>query len=88
MICNIVTSWRLYKYTLMQMSIVMASDVFQERLAGFFTHLSHVLVYIYDIAIIGYNTFDKHLQDVNEVVNILRKLGMQVNPAKYIWAKE
>ena len=83
-ICTTVTPWGLYEYLSMPMGMVIASNVFQARLARLFTHLSHVLVYIDNIAIIGYGTFNEHLVDVNEVLDILCHSGMQVNPAKYI----
>ena len=69
------------------MGIVMASNVFQDRLSGLFMHLSHMLVYIDIIALIGYEIFEKNLQDVNEVLDIMCNSGMQVNPAKCIWDK-
>ena len=85
--CTTVTLWRLYEYLLMSIVMVIARDVFQARLAGLFTHLFYVLDYIDDISIIEYRTFDKHLEYVNEVIDILCNLGIQVNLAKCIWAK-
>ena len=70
------------------MGIVMATDIFQARLAGLFSHLSHVLVYIDDIAIIGCSTYEEHMKAVAEVLEILSKAGMQVNPLKCEWAQD
>jgi len=87
-ICTIVTPWGIYEYLSMPMGMVIASDVFQARLASFSAHLSYVLVYIDNIAIIGYGTFEEHFRDVNKVLDIICDSGMQVNPAKCIWAKD
>ena len=87
-ICTIVTPWGLYEYMSMPMSMVVVSNVLEIRLAGLFTHLLHVLVYIDNISIIGYDTFDKHLRDINKVLDMLCHSGVQVNPTKYIWSKD
>ena len=57
------------------MVISMASDVLHARVAGLFTHFSHVLVYIDNIVITRYDTFNKHLQDVNNIFDVLCKSG-------------
>ena len=46
------------------MGIVKATNVFQARLVGLFSHLPHVLVYINDIAIITNWSFEDHLKKV------------------------
>ena len=66
------------------MGIVMDNDALIVRLVGIFTHILHMLVYIGNIAIIVCQTFEQHLNNVNEVLNIMCKLEMQVNPAKCI----
>ena len=63
-IYTIVTPWGLYYYILMPMGIVVARNVFQARLAGICAHILYILVYIDDIAIVGYGTFDKHITDI------------------------
>ena len=87
-VCIVVLPWGLYEYLSMPIGIVMATDVFQARLACLFSHISHVLVYIDDIAIIGYSTYEEHMKDVAEVLDILSKVGMQVNPLKCEWAQD
>lgn len=87
-VCTVVLLWGVYEYLSMPMGIVMATDVFQARLAGLFTHLEYVLVYIDDIAIIGYSTYDEHMQDVKHVLEILSKAEMQVNPLNCAWAQD
>ena len=82
-ICTIVTPRGLYEYLSKPMGIVMISDLFQTRLARLFAHLSHMLVYIDDIAIIGYRTFDNYLKGIKQVLDILCNSGMQVNTAEY-----
>ena len=87
-VCTVVLPWGLYEYLSMTMGIDMATDIFQARLAGLFSHLSHVLVYIDDIAIIGYSTYEELMKDVAEVLEIISKAGMQVNPLKCAWAQD
>ena len=60
----------------MPIGIVMATDVFQSRLSGLFSHLSYVIVYIDDIAIIGYGAFEEHTNDVWQVLEISSKTGI------------
>ena len=54
----------------------MATDIFQARLAGLFSHLSHVLIYIDDTAIIRWSTYEEHMNDEAEVLDILSKAGI------------
>lgn len=85
---TIVTLWGLYEYLSMPMGIIMTIDVFQTRLAWLFTHISHVLLYIDNITIIGYTQIEEHLADVDGFLDILYESGMQVNPVKCICAKD
>ena len=47
-----------------------------------------MLVYIDDIEIIGYRTYDEQLTNIEQALDILCKSGMQINPTKCIWAKD
>ena len=66
--------------------VIITTDVFQARLAGLFSHLPFVLVYIDDIAIITKGDLKDHFEKVEMVLKILLESGMQVNPRKCIWA--
>ena len=65
----------------------MTADAFQSKSVGIFTHLSYMLVYIDDITIISYTTFNKHPVKIEQMLDILCKSEIQVNPARYIWTK-
>ena len=60
-ICTIVTPRGSYKYNVLPMGLVIASDMFQVRLSQLLQDTLFVLVYIDDIAIIGANSFANHL---------------------------
>ena len=70
------------------MGIVIAADVFQARLAGLFSHLSFVLVYIDDIAVITKGNLSDHFDKVEIVLRKLLDCEMQVNSRKCTWASK
>ena len=83
-ICTIVIPWGLYEYNALPMGISIATDVFQARLAGLFSHLPFVLVYIDGIAIITKGNLKYYFEKVEMVLKILLESGMQVNPRRCI----
>ena len=74
--------WGLYRYNMLPMGLVIASDIFQAEMGTLFVDMENVLVYIDDILVIGTNTFEEHIKTVHEVLKRLEDQGMQVNPLK------
>ena len=69
---------------MLPMGVVVATDIFQSRLLDLLGDLEYVVVYL-DIMIIGYSTFEDHLQQIEVVLTRLLNAGMQVNPLKSFW---
>ena len=81
-ICTIVTPWGPYTYLSMPTGIIMVIDAFQAKLAGTFTHILHMLVYIDGITIVGYRTFEnniKYAKQVSEYLSFILKTHL-INP--------
>jgi len=76
----------LYCYNVHSMGLIVSADVFQEAMEKLMTDLEKVFVYMGDIIIIGDGTFEEHMKDVREVLEILVNKGLQINPDKSDWA--
>ena len=70
------------------MGLASAPDIFQARMGQLFQDMEQVIVYMDDLLVIGTETFEKHIEQVNEVLTRLEAKQMQVNPDKSFWAKD
>ena len=52
-----------------------------------FADLTHVLVYLDEIIIIGVGSYEEHIAQVEVALARLLEKGFQVNPLKSFWAK-
>ena len=69
------------------MGLASAPDIFQARMGQLFQGMESVIVYMYDLLIIGTESYEKHIEQVDEVLTILESKQMQFNPEKSLWAK-
>ena len=69
------------------MGLASAPDIFQVRMGQLFQDMESVIVYMDDLLIIGTETYEKHMEQVDEVLTRLESKQMQVNPDKSFWAK-
>ena len=65
-ICTIVLPWGLYQYNMLPMGIIVATDIFQARMNELLGDLPYVIVFLNDILIIGNESFDDHLKQVEQ----------------------
>ena len=59
------------------MRVCIAPDIFQDRMSSLFDYLEAARVYIDDLLIVTFDTFEEHLLDVEKVMHILEKVGLK-----------
>jgi hypothetical protein len=85
-ICTIVLPWGKYSYLRLPMGILGSPDFFQEKMTNLMRALESVRTYIYDLLIITKDTYDDHLDKVEEVLRRLQKAGLRINANKSSFA--
>ena len=69
------------------MGLASAPDIFQARMRYFFQDMESIIVYMDDLLIIGVESYEKYIEQVDELLTRLKSKQMQVNPDKSFWAK-
>ena len=85
-ICTIVLPWGKYSYQRLPMGISGSPDFFQEKMTNLMRALEYVRTYIDDLLIITKDTYDDHLNKVEEVLRRLQKAGLRINVNKSSFA--
>ena len=80
--CVIVLPWGLYTYINLPVGLSISSDIFQVSMRVLFQDITQVYVYTDSIIILGFDTFEEHLETTAEVVDRLIGMGIQINPRK------
>ncbi len=62
-----------------------ATQTFQRFMDSFLKHLPFVFCYLDDI-IIASNSLEEHIEHLRQIFNILQENGLQINPAKCVFA--
>jgi len=83
--CVISLPWGLFQYKVLPQGIKPATDIFQQRMNSLYHDMDTINTFLDDTMILGYRTFDAHLNDLVEVLKQLLAAGMQVNVAKCKW---
>ena len=73
---------------MLPIGIIVATDISQARMNELLGDLPYVIVFLHDILIIGNDSFDNHLKQVETVLKTLLEAGMQVDPLKSFWFQE
>jgi hypothetical protein len=81
----ICTPFGLFEYLFMPFGLKNAAQTFQRLMDRLFRHLPFVFVYLDDILIASRN-ITEHMVHLRQVLTILRENGLQINPAKCIFA--
>jgi hypothetical protein len=84
-LCVISLPWGLFQYQVLPQGIKPATDIFQQRMNALYHDMSNVDTFLDDSMILGYSTFQDHLNTVIEVLKRLLNAGMQVNVDKCKW---
>ena len=83
-LCIISAPFDLFKYKRLPMSIN-NSPFFWSVMLTLFACLHHIECFIDDIGIFSNSSFSDHLHDLHQVLLLLTRNGVTVNPLKYEW---
>jgi len=81
-ICTIIFPWGKYSYKQLPMGIAGSPDIFQADMMKLMESLEYVQAYIDDLLCISRESFDDHLDKLEEVLRRLRDVGLKVNADK------
>ena len=81
-LCTIVLPWGKYEYVRLPMGLCNAPDIFQERMSTLMEGLEFARAYIDDLLIISKNSFEDHLDHLEQVLTRLAEAGLKVNISK------
>jgi hypothetical protein len=81
-ITSIVLPWGKYCYLRLPMGLSSAPDIYQEKMSTLFCHLEFVIVYLDDLIIFTNRTFEKHLEQLTTVFDVIRNNNLQINSSK------
>ena len=65
---------------MLPMGLIVATDIFHDRISALLGELDFLTVFLDDILIIGNGSFDEHLPRVMTVLHILLKAGISCEP--------
>ena len=81
-ICTIIFPWGKYSYKRLPMGIAGSPDIFQAEMMKLMESLEYVRAYIDDLLCISRESFDDHLDKLEEVLKRLCDAGLKVNADK------
>ncbi len=81
----ICTPFGLFEYLFMPFGLQNAAQTFQRLMDRLFRHLPFVFVYLDDMLIASRNERE-HMDHLRQVFAVLQENGLQINPAKCIFA--
>ena len=70
------------------MGIMVAPDIFQNKMSDLMSHLEFVKVYLDDLLIITDRSFDNHLTKVEKALLLLHDSGLKCNLNKSFFCQE
>jgi hypothetical protein len=81
-ICTIIFPWGKYSYKRLPMGIAGSPDIFQVEMMKLMESLEYVQAYIDYLLCISRESFEDHLEKLEEVLKQLRDAGLKVNADK------
>jgi hypothetical protein len=81
----IITPFGLFEYLFMSFGLRNAAQTFQRFMDSLFKHLPFVFCYLDDL-IIASRTLEEHHEHLRQIFTILEENGLQINPAKCVFA--
>ena len=70
------------------MGLYNSPDIFQEKMNELFSSLEYVRTYINDLLIASNESFENHLNKIDNVFKILLKAGLKINVEKSYFVKD
>ena len=87
--CTVIFPCGKYEYLRLPMGLCNSPDIFQEKMGELFYDLEYVWAYIDDLLVItNEGDYETHLQQLENVFQLLRKSGLKVNATKSFFCKE
>ena len=97
-LCTIVLPWGKYRYIRLPMGLKNSPDIFQEKMSELMAGLEFVRVYIDDILCItnkykdiaetDANVWERHLEQLEKVLERLQEAGLKVNAKKSFFGRQ
>ena len=97
-LCTIVLPWGKYRYIRLPMGLKNSPDIFQEKMSELMAGLEFVRVYIddmlcitnrnVDVAETDFNVWNRHLAQLEQVLERLKEAGLKVNAKKSFFGKQ
>ncbi len=81
-ICRVIFHWGKYSYKRLPMGRAGSPDIFQAEMMKLMEPLEYVRAYIDDLLCISRESFDSHLDKLEEVLKRLCDVGLEVNADK------
>ena len=86
-LCTIVLPWGKYEYQKLSMGLSNSPDILQEKMNELLSGLEYVRAYIDDLLILTTDSWDTHINQLDEVLNRLQKAGLKVNANKSFFSR-
>ena len=81
-LCTIVLPWGKYEYLRLPMGLCNSPDIFQEKINELIDGLEFARAYIDDLLVISKQSFEEHLEHLEQVFTRLTESGLKVNAVK------
>ncbi len=81
-VCTVVLPWGKYEYVRLPMGLCTAPDIFQEKMNSLMDGLEFARAYLDDLLVISKNSFEEHLEHLEQVFTCLAEAGLKVNMSK------
>jgi len=81
-LCTIVLPWGKYEYLRLPMGLCNSPDIFQEKMSELMFGLEFARAYIDDLLVVSKDSFESHLEHLEEVFTRLAGAGLKVNATK------
>ena len=79
---TIVTEFGKFRYDCFPMGMYTSRDIFQAKVYKIIGYINNVKTYIYDILVLGKDSFEKHIEQLKIIFVRLRAAGLKVNGHK------
>ena len=82
---GITSPWKVYVLNVLPQGIKIAVNFYQREMVKLNSGLDHVKISLDDAAMLGRTTFDKRIEELDEVITRMETSGLQVNMQKSKW---
>ena len=86
-LCTIVLPFGKFEYQRLPMGLSNSPDIFQERMMEIMQELDFVRAYIDDLLCISCDSFEDHMEKLEEIFIRIQKAGLKINANKSVFAR-